>query len=151
MPTKAPNLPTPPSQYDAAYQRRLLNILAQYFNTLDNDNVKQAAFINFSYYNTSKVLTRGLVPTDALNGAVLAAATSITVNSTDNFESSGDAYILDGNISDKIQYTGKTATTLTGVTGIANGHGSGKLVVASAKTGDVFADHLNEYTLKIIP
>ncbi|OQX51539.1 hypothetical protein B5M47_00310 [candidate division CPR3 bacterium 4484_211] len=46
-----------------------------------------------------------------LNGAVSAGATSITVDSTTGFPSSGVAYI-DG---DKFSYTGTTSTTFTGI------------------------------------
>lgn len=151
MPTKAPILPDPPATYDPEYHRRLLGILRQYFKTLDDNDEIHGVYINFSYFDTNRTLVRGLVKSSTLDGAVLAAANTITLVSTENFSASGNAYILDGNISDKIQYTGKTSTTLTGVTGVANGHSSGKLVVASARTGDVFADPLNEYTLKIIP
>lgn len=151
MPTKAPQLPNPPAQYDPEYVKRLLDILRTYFNTIDNDPLIQSVYANFSYFDTQKVLTLGLVKSNTLNGAVLAAANTITLVSTSNFPPSGGAYILDGADSDKIQYTGKTSTTLTGVTGVVNPHDSGKLVVASAKTGDLFADPLNEYTLKVIP
>lgn len=151
MTTKAPTLPDAPPQYDPAYQQRLLSILRQYFNSIDRNDTIQGVFINFSYYDTNQTLVRGLVKSDSLNGSILAGANTITLVDTSNFLSSGNAYILDAAISDKIQYTGKTATTLTGVTGISNNHASGKLVVASARTGDVFADPLNEYTLKMIP
>ena len=151
MPTKAPQLPNPQQQYDPAYVRRLLDILRIYFASIDSNPALQSVFANFSYFDTDKVLTAGLVKTDVLDGSVLASASTITLLDTTNFPPSGGAYILDGTDSDKIQYTGKTSTTLTGVTGVANPHASGKLIVASARTGDLFADPLNEYTVKIIP
>lgn len=45
------------------------------------------------------------------NGAITAGSTSITVDSTTGFDSSGVAYIN----SDKFTYTGKTSTTFTGI------------------------------------
>lgn len=51
----------------------------------------------------------------ALNGAVSADDTTITVDSTDGFPSSGS--ILIGG--DKIDYTGKTSTTFTGCTSVS--------------------------------
>lgn len=47
-----------------------------------------------------------------LNGAVTAGATSITVDSSTGFPSSGSVYVQ-GN--DKVDYTGTTSTTLTGI------------------------------------
>jgi len=37
-PTKAPNLPVAPLQYEQRYQNQLLNDLRLYFNLVDNSN-----------------------------------------------------------------------------------------------------------------
>ena len=50
-----------------------------------------------------------------LNGAVTAAATTITVDSTAGFPTAGFLLIED----DKIEYTGKSSTTFTGCTSVA--------------------------------
>jgi hypothetical protein len=129
---------------------RLIRSLVLYFNQLDNPGLIQGSQANFSYVDDGLIVV-GLVKSNTLNGAVLAAAVTIDLVDSANFPISGTAYILDGAISDKIQYTGKSTNTLTGVTGVVNGHSGGQLVVASARTGDVFIDTLNENTLKIIP
>lgn len=58
-----------------------------------------------------------------LNGAVSAGAATITVYDTTNFPDSGTAYIA----GDTFTYTGTTATTLTGVSGVLD-HDSGATV-----------------------
>lgn len=65
-----------------------------------------------------------------LNGNVSAGATSITVYDTTNFGDSGTGYI-DG---DAFAWTGKTATTLTGVTGIL-AHSDGDVVWQDSDLG----------------
>ena len=59
-----------------------------------------------------------------LNGAITTATTTITVDGTSLFASSGNIEIE----GDLITYTGKTATTLTGVTGITNSHADNSIV-----------------------
>jgi hypothetical protein len=61
--------------------------------------------------------------TAALDGAVSAGATSITLNSTLGLLDAGDAVCE----ADAFAYTGRTPTTLTGVTGIGN-HATGAAV-----------------------
>jgi hypothetical protein len=61
--------------------------------------------------------------TAALDGAVSAGATSITLNSTLGLLDAGDAVCE----ADAFSYTGRTPTTLTGVTGIGN-HATGAAV-----------------------
>jgi hypothetical protein len=62
-------------------------------------------------------------PNTLLNGAVLAAATTITVDSTTGFTSTGYIYIYDSSTAtgaphmNKVTYTGLTGTTFTGCTG----------------------------------
>lgn len=59
-----------------------------------------------------------------LNGAITTATTTITVISTNLFDSSGTIEI-DGDV---ITYTGKTGTTFTGCTGISANHADGTAV-----------------------
>lgn len=147
---KAPHIPDAPLQYDRVYMNKVIRMLTSYFAQLDNPGLVRGSLANFSYVSENTIVI-GLVKTDTLDGAVLAAAATVDIVDATNFPDSGYAYIVDGNISDKIQYTGKSTNTLTGVTGLVNGHSSGKLIVASGATGDVFVDTLNENTLKIIP
>jgi hypothetical protein len=82
------------------------------------------------FYSRRMVLPeyrRGSYGTDsldatALNGAVLSGAATITVDSTTGFASAGAAVIYDNNQFDLFTYTGKTATTFTGVSGIDFDH-----------------------------
>jgi hypothetical protein len=63
----------------------------------------------------SLVLGEGFAPTMAtLNGALSVGATTIVVNSTANYPSRGSLNVL-GDV-EMMNYTGKTATTFTGVT-----------------------------------
>jgi hypothetical protein len=151
--SKAPNLGDPPLQYSQSYMSRLLRTLTQYFNTLDNPGHVQGSTANFSYYNGNEFI-RGLVKTGTLSGSTGAGATSILLVDASMFPTSGTAYILDtsqGSASDKIVYTGKSGNTLTGVSGTTTTHRQGLLIVASARTGEVFADETNGYALHIIP
>lgn len=54
-PTKAPNLPLGPVQYDQRYQDQLLNILRLYFNTLDNFSQQMVGGVGGSYLKFPRV------------------------------------------------------------------------------------------------
>lgn len=144
----------------------MLKILRLYFTTLDNPSEQRCAGLNISKVKPNlstgrQEFTLGTVPTTTTNASVAIGDTSITLVTTDEFPSSGFAYIAEYtgagvNNSDKIRYTGKTATTLTGIPAsgaysITKIHASGTLVVASATTGDVYANPLQQYALCIIP
>lgn len=60
----------------------------------------------------------------AINDAagITSATTTITVDSTTGYDSAGAAVVWDSDMPDIFFYTGKTATTFTGVTGIAFDH-----------------------------
>lgn len=147
---KTPHFPQAPATYSSLFMNRFIDTLTKHLNQINNPGPIQATKANFSYFDGSAFVL-GLEPTDTLNGGILAGATTVVLNDATSFAESGSAYILDGVNSDKIAYTGRTATNLTGVTGVVNAHSSGLVVVASARRGDVFADPLNENTLKIIP
>lgn len=66
-------------------------------------------------------VTNGPVSETTLGAACLAGATSITVGDTAGFMTSGSAYIE----GDQFSYTGKTATSFTGCSGISISHVSG--------------------------
>jgi hypothetical protein len=55
-------------------------------------------------------------------GGIDEADTTITADSTSEFESSGAAVIWDANMHDVFYYTGTTATSFTGVTGLGLDH-----------------------------
>lgn len=82
---------------------------------------------------------------NVLNGAIATGAGTITVNSTTGFATSGSIFI-EGDI---IDYTGVTATTFTGVTGVDTGHASSSKVyqykgnTTQAITWDVGNDYVD--------
>ena len=107
-----PNLPSAPTQYSPQYQEQFNNVLRLYFNQLRN-------FEQLFTTNTGGALLKfpnGAFHQDgatALTGAMTNVSTTpIQVTSTDLFESAG--HLLIG--SELVAYTGKTATTFTGIT-----------------------------------
>jgi len=109
--TVAPNLPMPGQQYDKIYLELLTNAQRLYFNQLDRFTQGLLAsagggalkFPYFSgYQNGHTTITVGI------NGS----ATSVSVASTAAFASAG--FLLIEN--EVVQYTGKTATSFTGLT-----------------------------------
>ena len=109
---KAPNLPIGPVEYDQRYQDQLLNVLRLYFAQVDNfaqpfTNNIGASYLQFPngawHQDGYTTLTANLTNT---------STTPIQVASTAGFLSAG-ALIID---SELIKYTGKTATTFTGIT-----------------------------------
>lgn len=137
LPPKAPNLLYPPKDYAQQYHELLNNALRIYFNELDNTlgallgtAIGGGSFLRFphgSFFQNGH--------TDLTAAMTNVSTTPIQVTSTANFESSG--YLFIG--SEFIQYTGKTATTFTGITrgvlGTTNvAHAIGTAVTESAAT-----------------
>ena len=108
----APNLPLATALYERQYQDQFANILRLYFNQLDNafgsllgpDGGKFLKFPNGAFHQDGA--------TTLTSGITNVSTTPIPVVSTDQFESAG--HILIG--AELIAYTGKTATTFTGIT-----------------------------------
>ena len=107
-----PNLPLGPQEYERRYQDQFSNVLRLYFNQLKNalgelfgDNGgRYIAFPNGAFYQDGyTTLTANMTN----NGT-----TPIQVTSTAGFIDSGGLIIG----SELIKYTGKTATTFTGIT-----------------------------------
>ena len=134
IPPKAPNLPIAPVDYAQLYQDQFLNALRLYFNQIDNFGAGLlvgpggGASIKFPYFaayqNGHTALTGNITNN---------STTPIPVTSTVDFTSSG-FIIIENEI---IQYTGKTATTFTGITRGVKGttnvaHTSGKAVSEAA-------------------
>lgn len=110
--TKAPNLPIPTISYSQTYQESFSNALRLYFNTLDAfttllGNTAGGAALRFPngafYQDGYTTLTANMTNT---------STAPIQVTSTAGFISSGGLIIG----SELIKYTGKTATTFTGIT-----------------------------------
>jgi len=113
VPPKAPNLPVGPVEYDQRYTDQLNNVLRLYFNELDNSiqalltatggsllRFPNGAFHQDGYTTLSTTIS---TPTSTAD---------IVVASTSGFLSSG-TLLIDTEL---IGYTGKTATTFTGIT-----------------------------------
>lgn len=111
-PPKAPNLPIAPVQYDQRYVDQLLNVLRLYFNEIDNfaqpfTNSSGGAYLKFpnGAFHQDGYTT---LTADMTNNGT----TPIQVTSTTGFLSAGNLLIEN----ELIAYTGKTATTFTGIT-----------------------------------
>jgi hypothetical protein len=74
-----------------------------------------------AYKNTKLVSDAKLIASTLLTVQASAGESTVNVQDTSSFTSTGVAYIE----TDAIAYTGKTATTLTGVTGIGSTHSVG--------------------------
>jgi len=108
-----PNLPLAPVGYERAYQDQLNNVLRLYFNQLNNLNSiltgsTGGAFLQFPngafYQDGATLLTAAMSNTSTAD---------IQVASTEDFVLSAGGLIIGTEI---ITYTGKTATTFTGIT-----------------------------------
>ena len=111
-PPKAPNLLIAPVSYSQLYIDQLNNALRLYFNQIDNFgaglfNGTGGASIKFPYFSAYQNGTTTLTA-----NMTNVSTTPIQVTSTADFESAGFLIIEE----EIIQYTGKTATTFTGIT-----------------------------------
>lgn len=140
-PSKAPNLPIAPVNYDQRYQDQLNNALRLYFAQIDNFSQPLTLpiggaylqFPNGAFHQDGYTTLSTTIP----NGT---STSAIVVASTDGFLSAGTLLIGD----ELISYTGKTATTFTGITrsqysSSGSGHTAGVYVseaqaVASSST-----------------
>ena len=112
-PPKAPNLPIGPVNYAQDYINQLLNVLRLYFNQIDNfaqpfSSNTGGAFLKFpngAFYQDGVTTL-----TTSINNVSTA---DIVVASTAQFALSAGGIIIGTEI---ISYTGKTATTFTGIT-----------------------------------
>ena len=109
----APNLPLAPRNYEQVYHDQLNNVLRLYFNQLDNSIAAILSntggsllqFPNGAFYQDGSTLL-----TAAMTNVSTAA---IQVTSTADFVLTSGGLIIGTEI---ITYTGKTATTFTGIT-----------------------------------
>ena len=112
-PPKAPNLLIAPVSYSQLYVDQLNNALRLYFNQIDNGMASLLApsgggllqFPNGAFHQDGYTTLSTTIP----NGTSTA---DIVVASTDGFLSAGTILIEE----ELISYTGKTATTFTGIT-----------------------------------
>ena len=108
-----PNLPLGTDQYERRYQDQFTNILRLYFNQLQNalteltGNIggRYLAFPYGAFHQDGYTTLTNTIPTAG-------STATIVVGSTANFASAGTIFIQ----KELISYTGKTATTFTGIT-----------------------------------
>jgi hypothetical protein len=140
-PPKAPNLLVAPIVYDQRYVDQLTNALRLYFNQIDNGMASLLAneggsylrFPNGAFHQDGYTTLTNAIPNSS-------STANIVVGSTAGFASSGTLLIEQ----ELVRYTGKTATTFTGITRSVYGssgssHSAGVYVneaqgVASAST-----------------
>jgi len=109
----SPNLPLAPQEYERQFQDQFENILRLYFNQLDNAfgsllgpaGGKYLKFPYGAFHQDGYTTLTNAIPTSG-------STATIVVGSTAGFESAGTIIIQ----KELISYTGKTATTFTGIT-----------------------------------
>jgi hypothetical protein len=115
IPPRAPNLPLAPNQYESRYVEQLTNVLRLYFNTIDNFSQQFVAetgggylkFPNGAFHQDGYTTLTNAIPNSS-------STANIVVGSTAGFGEILPGTILIGD--ELIRYTGKTATTFTGIT-----------------------------------
>jgi hypothetical protein len=116
IPPKGPNLLiAPPAEYESRYQEQLNNALRLYFNTIDNfsqqfTNNSGGAYLKFpngAFHQDGYTTLTNAIPNSS-------STANIVVGSTAGFGEIIPGTILIGQ--ELIRYTGKTATTFTGIT-----------------------------------
>ena len=115
IPPKAPNLLIAPTAYEARYIDQLNNVLRLYFNTIDNFSQQlilptgggYLKFPNGAFHQDGYTTLTNAIPNSS-------STANIVVGSTAGFGEIIPGTILIGQ--ELIRYTGKTATTFTGIT-----------------------------------
>ena len=115
IPPKAPNLLIAPTAYEARYIDQLNNVLRLYFNTIDNFSQQlilptgggYLKFPNGAFHQDGYTTLTNAIPNSS-------STANIVVGSTAGFGEILPGTILIGD--ELIRYTGKTATTFTGIT-----------------------------------
>lgn len=114
-PPKAPNLLIAPTQYSQQYTDQLNNALRLYFNQIDNfaqpfTNQNGGSYLQFpngAFHQNGYTTLTNAIPNSS-------STATIVVGSTAEFGEIVPGTLLIGN--ELITYTGKTATTFTGIT-----------------------------------
>lgn len=124
----------------------------RYFKLIINDMQKiefekgvwVASFVEFAAYQD--VILRGnafLVPTTAANGSILIGASSVNVDSTSGFSSSGTAYFAETKGSEDVfAYTSITSTSFLGCSGIDSSHVNDSRIAQKVETTTLLYDDL---------
>lgn len=126
-----PKLPLATPEYDRATMDRLIRSIEQYFEAISRPSAVTAPRLRLT----------DLVGSDTLSAGLNAGDTSLTLHDASRFSVSGTGTVGE----EKFSWSGKSGNTLTGlVRGIAGTtavtHSSGRVVVASALAGTVYAD-----------
>jgi len=112
-PVVAPSLPNATTDYSQQYEDQYSNVLRLYFNQLDNftraltgsDGGSLIKFPNGSFHQDGYTTLTNAIPTSGSTATIVVASTAM-------FASAGTILIE----KELISYTGKTATTFTGIT-----------------------------------
>lgn len=113
IPSKAPNLPIAPVDYSQTYQDQLNNALRLYFAQVDNytqSTTSETGGVFLKFPNGTFFQDGATTLTTGISNV---STTPIVVADTSGFALSAGAIIIGTEI---ITYTGKTATTFTGIT-----------------------------------
>lgn len=126
-----PKLPLATPEYDRTTMDRLIRSIEQFFEAITRPNAVTVTTLRIT----------DLVGSGTLSAGINVGDTSLSLNDASRFPSSGVGTV--GN--EKFSWSGKSGNTLTGlVRGIAGTtaatHISGRVVVASALAGTVYAD-----------
>lgn len=120
------HIPAKSKAINACYLSFDLELYRAFVATSADESSHTHAFVVQTYHWTDVVT--------ALNGAIDDAVTTITVDSTSSFHTSGTLHIDD----EQITYTGKTATTFTGCTRGANSTSAASHTDNSVVDGESF-------------
>jgi hypothetical protein len=136
-----PKLPLAPEEYDRAVMDRMIRSIEQFFEALARPSSVTATTLRLTDLVGSSTFTSGVSASD----------TSLTLADASIFPTTGSGTIA----AEKFSWSGKSVNTLTGLTrGIAGTtavtHSSGRVVIASALSGTVYADP-STHALYVVP
>jgi hypothetical protein len=129
---------------EPSFQARYLKMIIENLKKIEykRDGVWAVAFTEISAYENIIIKSESkLIYTGIIQSLVSIGASIVNVDTTDGFSASGTAYLTDYVHEDAFTYTGKTATSFTGCSGIAYSYASGARVAKTlATTADLYDD-----------
>ena len=126
-----------------SFQARYLKIILEDVKKLNyGDGVWIVALSEIAAYDNIVVKSETtLISTNELDGALSGGEATVIVLDTTGFTDSGTAYLDPGDTDDEFTYSGRTATTFTGCSGVG-AHADGTKVAQSLETATTLYDHL---------
>ena len=107
-----------------------------YVHKMANNNVNSEAYMR-SGNVPARYESNTFPKTTIISSSILVTDTTINVNSTEGFAPSGTLLIRGGTIYEYVNYTGKTATSFTGVTRAKSGATTNVTIAAGSNLGTV--------------